>query len=104
MVHIPEAQRNGVITLTLFLSALAIVVVLIAGNNYFRSVKFAKHSAAAAVPNPLLVDLRTREATDLNTQPRWNDQANGVVRIGIERAMELVAAEDRRRRESGGGE
>lgn len=102
MAHPREAQRNGIITLALFLSAMAIVLTLIVGNNYFEKVRFEKTSKALAAPNPLLGELRMNETTTLGSYA-WTDQANGVVRIPIDRAMELVSQEDLRRREAESG-
>lgn len=104
MAHTPESQRNGIITVVSLVMGLLVVLTFIIGNNYFQKIKFEKtYEAVLSAENPALLDLQAREQIELNSYA-WESREAGVVRIPVERAMELVVQEDRRLREGSGGE
>jgi len=76
--------------------AVLLVIALIWLKSYFYLVRNeVEETQVLTVDNPKLKDLRAREREELTTYG-WVDQDKGTVRIPIERAMELVAAEEQR--------
>jgi hypothetical protein len=77
----------------LLVGAIIIVSVFLVGNSYFEGKKFEKLKEiryARIRPDRALEEQRAR--TVLGSYA-WVDQDKGVVRVPIERAMELVALE-----------
>jgi hypothetical protein len=96
-VHQAEDQRNGIIAVSFLIGALLLVLVYLVGNAYFEKVRYdVRYEQNLSVENPELKNLRTRESTALGSY-QWRDQAQGLVTIPIERAMELVVEEARGR-------
>ena len=86
---------NRAIVIATAVGVLILVVMLVWLRDYFFRVRNdVVQEQVLSVPNPKLGDLRAREA-ELFYSYGWVDQEKGIVRIPIERAMELTVQEAR---------
>ncbi len=95
--------KSGWIAVSAFVGAALFVAALLWLNSYFHVTRHRiVYERVLSLDNPKLKDLRAREAEVLNTYG-WVDQQQGVVRIPVDRAMELMAQEAREQRRDGSG-
>jgi len=88
-----EGQRNGVILACAAFGALFIAMTMFFAHGYFQGVRYEKQmERLIASKNPELVSLRKLETETLGAYA-WRDREAGVVRIPIERAMNLLVQE-----------
>ena len=94
--------KSGWVALSGFVGAALFVAALLWLNSYFQ---VARHriiyERVLSLDNSALRDLRAREAETLNSYG-WIDQENGVARIPVERAMEIMTQEARESRRGDG--
>ncbi len=84
--NVPATVAVGVIG-----AILLFVLVVVLQAVFYRAQEAERQAKVVAVPSEELVQLRSEQEALLGSY-RWIDQANGVVGIPIERAMELEAA------------
>lgn len=88
-----DSPRTTFIFLFVVVSVLLVGAIVIGVDQIFRlSAQDELSKKVLAVPNTALRQLRTEEEGKL-TRYQWVDQKAGVVRIPVERAMQLVAGE-----------
>ena len=96
MEHRHEAQRNGVIGMSLVIGAVTLLVFFVAGDAYFKTTLVAvDYDLRLSAANPALEELRMRESIAL-TGYEWTDREAGKVKIPVDRAMELVIEDYRK--------
>jgi hypothetical protein len=84
---------NTAIGLGLLIGTILVILVFSVGHSYFEGKKFEKlkeNKYARIRPDRALEEQRARTILESYA---WVDQEKGVVRVPIERAMELVALE-----------
>ena len=88
-----QDTNTTVIAVAGLVGAVLLVIALVWLKSYFFLVRNqVEEKQVLTVDNPKLKDLHAREHEELTTYG-WVDKEAGTVRIPIERAMELVAAE-----------
>lgn len=88
---------SGVVGAILFVSAMAWL------NSYFAVSRNQEvYRKVLSLSNPKLAELRAQEAELLNSYG-WVDQQKGVVRIPIDKAMDIMTREARAARSAGRG-
>jgi hypothetical protein len=91
-----EATRNGVI----FGTFVVTIALFLSGLNWLKSyftvaTNREVYRKVLEPPNPALLDMRVEESRVLGSYG-WVDKDKGVVRIPVERAMDLLIEEARR--------
>jgi hypothetical protein len=85
--------NNRLIVGSGLIGVVILVVMLVWLRSYFFDTRNAYvEEMVLSVENPKLKELRAREDIELNSYG-WMDQETGVVRIPIDRAIELVVSE-----------
>lgn len=100
-----QKTRTDTNNLIIVVSGVLGVVILVVMLVWLRSYFFATRNEyvreqVLTVENPKLQELHAREEMELNSYG-WVDQENGVVRIPIDRAIELLANESKGEPEGG---
>ncbi len=90
-----SSQRRELKLWPILLATLSVVIVLLAASDFLRAfvgtqVREEGRSKVIEVVSPALIDYQ-REQADLLDGYEWVDREAGVVRLPIDRAMELVA-------------
>ena len=90
-----QTEQNGVILLWGVVSVVILAIMLLFLRNYFFLVRNETVDRNyLSSPNPQIEALRAHEDSVL-TSYGWVNRQNGVVRIPIEEAMDLVVSETR---------
>ena len=101
-----EATRNGVIFATFVVTIALFLTGLYWLKSFFTVTGNQEIYRKVLAPvNPALLDLRAQEGQVLGSYG-WVDKEKGIVRIPVERAMDLLLEEARRNpegKEAGGG-
>src|SRR4051812_42937759 len=84
-----DRMRVGVVGVSVFAICLLIVGLVAFADQYFRTRVHEEVATKLDRVNPLLHDLRAQEEQKLHHY-QWVDQKAGVVRVPVERAMQLV--------------
>lgn len=88
-----DPKHNKAIAVSGVVGMVLVILTFVVGDQYFRRVAHDKiQEIYLGAENPELIDLRTRETILLESYD-WVDRDQGVVRIPIDRAMELTAQE-----------
>lgn len=89
----PEDTYNGAIVIWTSLFAIVVIIMVVWLRSYFVDVQLEyEQKMVLSVENPKLLELQALEEEELTTYG-WVDEAEGKVRIPIDRAMELVVVE-----------